>query len=107
MYRWRGVTIAMMLMGSTLLSGIPAEAAQETTTETTPKVGAEAVGKSTGQASKEGRAPKQRRSSAKGHVEDSTAGKSQPKAEDSREGTPGTTLMFRSDGKGNSGETDK
>lgn len=107
MNRWRGMTIAMVMSGITLASVIPGGAGQKTTTENVPKVQDEASGSSAGKASNEGRVTKKRRSSGKSIVEGTTEGKSQPQSQDSREGTPGTTLMFRSDGKGNSGATGK
>ena len=107
MHNRRGVTITMMVIGTILASAIPSGATEKTTTDKTPVVGEETQDKSTGKASKDGRAAKKRRSSGKSGVEDKGDGKSQPKAQDSSEGTPGTTLMFRSDGKGNSGEPGK
>ncbi|MCW5799578.1 MAG: hypothetical protein KIT40_13825 [Nitrospira sp.] len=107
MNKWRGITIAIMLMGAALVSGIPGEAAQESTTDKSSTVENDATGKSAGKASKDGRVIKKRRSSGKSTAEDSTDGKSQPKSQESREGTPGTTLMFRSDGAGNTGATGK
>lgn len=101
---WRGVTIAMMVTGTMLASGTLGEAAQETTPDKAPKVEDKAAGKPVGKASKDGRVTQKRRSSGKSTGEDTTNAQS-PKPSDSREGTPGTTLMFRSDGKGNSGET--
>lgn len=107
MNRWRGVTIAMVTVGISFASAIPGGAGQKTTTENVPKVQDETSGSSAGKASNEGRDTKKRRSSGKSTAEGTTEGKSQPQSQDSREGTPGTTLMFRSDGKGNSGGTGK
>ncbi|MGC3976333.1 MAG: hypothetical protein QM771_18405 [Nitrospira sp.] len=107
MNMWRDLTIAMMVMGTTLVPGVPSGAAQKEATEKTPKVEEETSDKSAGKASKDGRVIKKRRPSGKSNMEDTTAGKSQSQSQDSREGTPGTTLMFRSDGAGNSGATGK
>ncbi len=107
MNRWRSGTIAMVMTGITFASAISGGAGQKTTTENVPNVHAEASGSPAGKASNEVRGRKKRRSSGKSIVEGTTETKSQPQSQDSREGTPGTTFMFRSDGKGNSGATGK
>ncbi len=107
MNRWRSGTIALVMTGITFASAIPGVAGQKTTTENVPKVHAEVSGSPTEKASNEARGRKKRRSSGKSIVEVTTEAKSQPQSQDSREGTPGTTFMFRSDGKGNSGATGK
>ena len=107
MNRWRSGTTALVMTGITFASAIPGVAGQKTTTENVPNVHAEASGSPAGKASNEVRGRKKRRSSGKSIVEVTTEAKSQPQSQDSREATPGTTFMFRSDGKGNSGATGK
>ncbi len=107
MNRWPSGTIALVMTGVTFASAIPGGAAQKSTTENVPKVYAEASRSPAGEASKEAQGRKNRRSSGKSIVEGTTETKSQPQSQDSREGTPGTTFIFRSDGKGNSAATGK
>ncbi|MBX3340007.1 MAG: hypothetical protein KF711_00350 [Nitrospira sp.] len=106
MNMWRGLTIAVMVMGATVIFAVPGGAAEKESMEKTPKVEDDASDKSAAKASKD-KVIKKRRSSGKSNAEDTTDAKSQPKSQESREGTPGTTLMFRSDGAGNSGAAGK
>jgi len=103
----RRVMIAMFVIGTGLATVLPSGVAQGTVTETAPKVGNETSSTSTGTGSKNGQINKKRRSSGKGIVEETTQNRSQPKASDSRESTPGTTLKFGSGGGGVSGATGK
>lgn len=107
MNRWRSGTIALVMTGITFASAIPGGAGQKTTSENVPKVHADASGALRGRPPTRVRVRKKRRSSGKSIVEGTTETKSQPQSQDSREGTPGTTFMFRSDGKGNSAATGK
>ena len=105
MNRWRSVTIAMVMIGITFAAAIPGGAGQKTTIENVSTLPDGASGSSTGKAANKDRVTKKRQSSGKSIVEGTTESKSQPQSQDSRQGTPGTTLMFRSDGKGTSGAT--
>ncbi len=103
----RRLMIAVFVIGTGLATEFPSGAAQGTVTETAPKVGADTSSTSAGTGSKNGQGKKKRRSSGKGIVEETTQNRSQPKAPDSRESTPGTTLKFGSGGGGVSGATGK